>query len=445
MAFLAIFNFQSHGISFSDWVTLLTLCLAPLVAHIAAGVPPPTYLHSKRPRWHDSICHYNPTSIIWRYLAIIDRRCRAKSWTPVDMAASNAIFWTGHDWDGSEVMTQRSRDFLVRAPNHHHIEPASMSTITTIIVTLQGAQALYSLIAGQGGSYAFTVAISTIFYPLATLGLLRLPAALWLTNDYAYRNVEDWDSSVETVGIELQPGSDSQSKSALMVQPTTSSLEIPIILDRFHSPRIWRSVAVRAFYLLLILGLLVMCIFEFFPHEGADDFTATTLSLSLLFLLFLTFTFGTMSLYVLLGRCNTTIIPCITDLWYKVYTGILFFAMLLVFILAALETRRSACGRYTTYPTWTGAEWMVCGQSTAVVADLQQDANSTFIATSQNDSQISYRDIWLNASYGLALYAGKGQIVVAKFDGFCLIDSDLSSESDWTLFERMNATIDFEN
>lgn len=443
MSFLAIFNFQSHGISFSDWVTLLTLCLAPLVAHIAAGVPPPTYLQSKRPRWHDSISHYNPTSILWRYLAIVDRRCRAKSWSLLDMAASNAIFWTGDGWDGSEAMIQKSQDFLIRSPSHHHIEPASMSTITTIIVTLQGAQALYSLIVGRNGSYAFTVAISTIFYPLATLGLLRLPAALWLTNDYAYRNVEDWDSPAETMGFELQPGSDSQSKSALIMQPTASSFEVPIISNRFHSPRIWQSITVRAFYLLLVLGLLVMCIFEFVPHDGVDDFTATTFSLSLLFLLFLTFTLGTMVWYVLLGRCNTTVVPCITKLWYKIYTGILFLAMLLVFILAALETRRSACGRWTTYPSWTGADWMVCGQSTAVVAALQQDANST--VTSQDEMPISYSDIWLNASYGLALYAGKGQIVVAKFDGFCLIDSDLSSESDWTLFKRMNATIDFEN
>lgn len=34
-------QYQSSGISFSDWVTLFTLCLAPIVAHLLAGVPEP--------------------------------------------------------------------------------------------------------------------------------------------------------------------------------------------------------------------------------------------------------------------------------------------------------------------------------------------------------------------------------------------------------------------
>jgi hypothetical protein len=32
---------QSSGINFSDWITLFTLCLAPLAAHLIAGVPDP--------------------------------------------------------------------------------------------------------------------------------------------------------------------------------------------------------------------------------------------------------------------------------------------------------------------------------------------------------------------------------------------------------------------
>ena len=35
-------KYSSHEIDRSDWVSLLTLCLAPLIAHIIAGVPSPT-------------------------------------------------------------------------------------------------------------------------------------------------------------------------------------------------------------------------------------------------------------------------------------------------------------------------------------------------------------------------------------------------------------------
>ena len=35
-----MFNYQSQSISFGDWMLLLTLCFAPLIAHLVAGVPP---------------------------------------------------------------------------------------------------------------------------------------------------------------------------------------------------------------------------------------------------------------------------------------------------------------------------------------------------------------------------------------------------------------------
>ncbi|KAE8451642.1 hypothetical protein EG329_003099 [Mollisiaceae sp. DMI_Dod_QoI] len=448
MAFEISFDYGSHNISFSEWVTLITLCLAPLIAHIAAGVPQPIYLHNKRPSWHQRICHYNPTSILWRYLAIIDRRCRATSWSPLDVAASNALFWDGSKWDGSEAMIQRSRDLCIRAPNHHHIDPLSMSTVVTLVVTLQGVQALYSLVDNVQGSYALTVSVSTIFYPLATLGLLRLPAALWLTNDFAYRHVEDWESP-GTTELELRPSLRKGSSSALVTQPTISSLHEPIISNRFHSPRVWRSIAIKAFYLMMVLGLLVVCIFLLVGKAGTSNnssfFTTTNLTLNLLFLFFLAVTVGTLLYYVLLGRCNTTIIPCITAGWYKIYTGILFTAMLGVFIVAAIETRETPCGHYTTYARNSDTDWEICGPSTYIETSRQQAANSTFVDDSQNSTQLSLNHtsiitMLFDNSYGLALSAGEGEIVVMAFNGWCMINNDFSP-SDFTMFERMNSTI----
>jgi hypothetical protein len=36
-----MFHYQSQGTSYGDWITLFTLCLAPIIAHLVAGVPAP--------------------------------------------------------------------------------------------------------------------------------------------------------------------------------------------------------------------------------------------------------------------------------------------------------------------------------------------------------------------------------------------------------------------
>lgn len=83
-------TYQSRDISFSNWISLFTLCLTPLVIHLTSGAPSASYLVNNRPRWHDRICHYNPISIMWWYLAIVDRCIRAIEWNAIDMATSNA-------------------------------------------------------------------------------------------------------------------------------------------------------------------------------------------------------------------------------------------------------------------------------------------------------------------------------------------------------------------
>src|ERR1700761_5036502 len=92
------------------------------------------------------MCHFNPASILWRYFVILDRRVRCFQWTAADMAASNAVFWTGNSWDGSEEMMNRSRKFCTRLPNHNRINFLSASAAKTLIVTLQGVQVTYSIL-----------------------------------------------------------------------------------------------------------------------------------------------------------------------------------------------------------------------------------------------------------------------------------------------------------
>lgn len=194
VAYHFIFNTHTQQFSLSEWISSLTLCLAPLIVHIISGVTEPVYLSTTRPLWHDRIVHFNPTSIIWRYFAITDRRARAKLWTAYGMSASSALFWTDKGWDGVEHMIQDSVPFSVLQPSQSHTAFFSTSTLKSCTISLQGVQALY-LLAGTISSGTvrdfYVPSVVSLFLPLAILGLLRLPAAFWLTEETSYRNCDE--------------------------------------------------------------------------------------------------------------------------------------------------------------------------------------------------------------------------------------------------------------
>jgi hypothetical protein len=117
-----VFGYNSQHVNISDSISLFTLCLSPRIAHLVAGVPEPGALHQQRmkcslifqpdmlsyplslhpPHWGDPVCHFDPTSILWRYFVILDRRLRCLNWSVSDVAASTAHFWIGNDQDSSE-------------------------------------------------------------------------------------------------------------------------------------------------------------------------------------------------------------------------------------------------------------------------------------------------------------------------------------------------------
>lgn len=201
------FKHQSQSIPFSEWLSLLTLCFAPLVAHVLVGVPEPTVCGKLPLPWHERICHFNPTSIFWRYFAIVDRRAHARKWDrPDDLGAVNATFWDGNRWDGSVEKMVRMRGKATKEPSYHHIYVFSASAVGTLIITLQGIQAIYELIANATGSvYASGHPISKVFFPLAILGLARLPAAPWLTAEYRYRQHKESEPLGEGYSEPLLP------------------------------------------------------------------------------------------------------------------------------------------------------------------------------------------------------------------------------------------------
>ncbi|KAL2689083.1 hypothetical protein Neosp_003135 [[Neocosmospora] mangrovei] len=200
---------QNQEISFFEWVTLLTLCLTPLVAHVLVGVPSPTILDDNRPTWYHRICHYNPTSILWRYAIIADRRIRAENWSKADLAATNALFWTNGRWNGSEDITKGIHQHYVHLPEGTQASLFSREMVKTLIVTFQGLQAITLLSGGlTEGAIGFTkwMAVDIIFFPIALIGLLRLFCCFWLTEDFSYPSSTD-----NTSCLCRQPDNSSQS------------------------------------------------------------------------------------------------------------------------------------------------------------------------------------------------------------------------------------------
>lgn len=263
------------------------------------------------------------------------------------MAATNAHFWLNSSWRSGEEMMIRSHRFSVRLPPHPYVDLLSVSAVQTLIITLQGMQAIYEIIGSQFNAfsqYSQLLNLGSVFFPLAILGLLRLPAALWICQDSAYAYP---DIQLRAMGIDLIP----------LTEPETQT--IPFLLDSHHDKPQFRpqngfhGITVRTSYILFLLFFTGFTIHATIPQR----FTHIALAGYVQVIVFLSLSFVTSTLlifYSLRGQSTTTIILCISSIWYKVYTAFLFLSMLLLVILAAIETRQTWCGLWTMFPPGLG-------------------------------------------------------------------------------------------
>lgn len=324
-----LFTYQSQETSFPEWINLITLCLAPLLAHILIGAPEPVIVAETRPPWSDRFCQYNPTSIIWRYFAIVDRRTRTKSWKRGHLVAANLILWTNSGWytpDEIELTNAANVDTTVKS----HISLFSSSSLKTVMVALQGIQAVYILVTGMRAETGFFITIGSTFIGIAVLGLLRLPAAPWILDDAGYAQVSARLIQQYALGDEAL-GDTTVAKGKLGV---------------------W-GICVRFYYLVQIVGLLIVAFFYAIPYPlapGRNIDTASNLTARVFYLFLLGGTSTTMLWYIARGRTKSTVIPCLHSFWYKSYTFILSLLGLALIVISALETARLPNGHYTTFP-----------------------------------------------------------------------------------------------
>jgi hypothetical protein len=253
-------------------------------------------------------------------------------------------------------MVAASAPHCLRYPEGTHVEVASLPMLKTIIITLQGVSALYVLIGAMSGAElpgdAIGFGIDTLFFPLAILGLLRLCAATWLTEDFVYqrdglRNVTPIETATQvhqritSKDNDIELDDHSRALDPLMSSPFTSR--------GFKSPtNSWSSRFFRIFFLLLLGGVWTIALLIAVPVFGDLWFTTTTFLLGLFYFMFITVSLVLYTFYFLRGQTTTTILPCISSTWYKLYTMLLMGLMMALIVVASIETNKSPTGMYTS-------------------------------------------------------------------------------------------------
>jgi hypothetical protein len=376
---VVIFTYQSQNISYQTWFDYLTLCFAPLIAHIIAGVSSPIVIpsYSKQPSWSACLPNYNPVSIVWRWYAIGDRRARARNWDAADMAACNAAFWDAREarWDGSEDIMLRSRAWIIKVPEKKYVPLISASCLTTIILALQGVQAGFLIFATlkKNNTNHFAQGLPNVFIALGYAGLVRLPAALWLSGDYAYLDVAQTETDsgqniADTPAADMKQAGDSLLELNSRRTPTTTAIVSPLAtnlsnlsaLTNTDKPRLYSThsrvgLLYRIWWFLSVVGLMGGGAVSTSHLIWSNPPSFRYVSISHLLFNIMYFAISTsivliISTYILLGRTSSTLIPCIHATWYKVHTVVLAVLALTTVIVTGLETRQLQNGDLSTLP-----------------------------------------------------------------------------------------------
>jgi Ca2+/H+ antiporter len=245
-----------------------------------------------------------------------------------------------------------------KEPPKHYISVFSTSAVGTLIITLQGIQAISDIIVNLTGSvHPSGHPISRVFFPLAILGLVRLPAAPWLTSEYGYRQRKESEPLGEGVSeplLLLPPNTDTNPIAARSNAPS----------NQFYPQNSWRGISTRVILMVVLLVLTALTVAFFALDFESDTRTSlTTFASQLFYLIFLVCTLAIVTSFIWRKEReegNTTIIPCISSIWYQVYTYILFSLALVFILISALETRRTKCGLYTTEHIGWGRDDLIC-------------------------------------------------------------------------------------
>jgi hypothetical protein len=104
------------------------------------------------------------------------------------------------------------------------------------------------------------------------------------------------------------------------------------------------------FFILVLGGVWVIAILTVSPIGPQESlyFTTTWFLLGVFYLIFTTMSFVLYAFYFARGKTTTTVLPCLSTTWYRLYT--LFFMALMIglIVVASIETNKTIYGLYTS-------------------------------------------------------------------------------------------------
>ena len=269
----------------------------------------------------------------------------------------------------------RSRAWITKIPRQKYVPLLSVSSLTTVALTLQGVQASFIIFSrlNPKSTYNFGQGLPNVFIPLGCLGLMRLPAALWLSDDYGYLNVAETGSggghnvaethvaTMEGAGdrlLELDPlTSKSTNATVTRISSDTSHFFEPTTSThtRLHPTHTPLARLYRFWWFVSVTGLLgcsaVSTSRMFWGYSRAFPYISLShLLFDVMYFVITTATISITDTYILLGHTHSTLIPCIHATWYKVFTLVLVAMAVATVVVAALETRQLHDGSLSTLP-----------------------------------------------------------------------------------------------
>lgn len=343
-----------------EWITLLTVCLAPLITHIAFGYGNVVLLMDQHPRLLDRLTQFNPITIIWRYYAIVDRRIRAHDWDRADMAASNVIFWDGRGWDGSERLMLESRRWVTKLPPKTRIDWISSSTLATLAMTIQGVGAVATLAHFRYAKWnGAPDGLPTIFNVLALLSFARLPAFLWLSDENGFEAVKgrvpiandkqhtdlEWVCIDSNVSLDYCLQSIPSADTSEIVH--SHELESRLKSNNIFAARLWQVFGLIA-ALCPGVGVYLTTI-SLGPSPFIIITSLSSLCLSMYYAVLCVSALLIFVYHILKGQAGNTALPCMNSTWYKWLNVLMILLAVLMFVTNALETKILPNGKTSTY------------------------------------------------------------------------------------------------
>jgi len=203
--------------------------------------------------------------------------------------------------------------------------------------------------------------------PIGLLGLIRLPAAPWVTNEWGYdfSNSKIKTAQVESLRFRNEkpaqtyrvPRKAVPGQYMALIMTDLSEREQGIVparpsetMQKLLNIRNWKCNVYRAWWIVSIVTLVAL---------GVEDLTValtpshigppTSVSLIAYQIMYLELCGGFLLItpvLVLRRKHTTTLIPCLQSWWYKLYTGLIILTALTAFIFASLETVQLPNGIY---------------------------------------------------------------------------------------------------